>query len=114
MNAWHSAIVDGGVSSSPESQITLLSGLGTSDSQWRLASMTWQSTLKETERVDAAKAFGRSVRQFGMNLNREQVLQTYDLYNEVGPNDPIAVKATGLVLDVIEAHAGKAPWPEGL
>jgi hypothetical protein len=49
-----------------------------------------------------------------MNLHRENVVHAYELYNEFGPKDPVAMKAMGLVLDVIEAQAGKAPWPEGL
>jgi hypothetical protein len=64
--------------------------------------------------MEAAKAFARSVRQFGMNLHRDNVVRAYDMYNEFGPNDPVAKQAMGLVLDVIEAQAGKAPWPEGL
>ncbi len=64
--------------------------------------------------MEAVKAFARSVRKFGMNLHRENVKQAYELYNEYGPKDPITAKAMGLVLDVIEAQAGKAPWPEGL
>jgi len=49
-----------------------------------------------------------------MNLHRENVVHAYEMYNEFGPKDPVATKAMGLVLDVIEAQAGKAPWPEGL
>jgi hypothetical protein len=49
-----------------------------------------------------------------MALRRDEVLQAYDLYNDIGPKDPVAVKAMGLVLDIIEAQAGKAPWPESL
>ncbi len=114
LSSWHSAIVDGSTQASGVTQVALLSGLGSAESQWKLAEMTAQPTLKEDQRMDAAKAFGRSVRQFGMNLHRENVLQAYDLYNQVGPKDAVAAKAMGLVLDVIEAQAGKAPWPEGL
>lgn len=114
LSSWHGAIVDDTTQVSGETQIALLSGLGTADAQSRLANMTAQPTLSEAHRMNATKAFARSVRQFGMNLHREQVEQAYKLYNDVGPNDPVAAKAMGLVLDVIEAQAGKAPWPEGL
>lgn len=114
LNNWHSAIVEHSSQVSEATRMALLSGLGSAESQWKLADLTIASELKEQDRMEAAKAFGRSVRKYGMNLHRENVVQAYEKYNQFGPNDPVAMKAMGLVLDVIEAQAGKAPWPEGL
>ncbi len=111
---WKNELSDSSSKVSPAARIVLLSGVGSADSQRQLAQLTSLSTIDEQQRSDAARAFGRSVRQFGVNLSAADVLQTYELYNQLGPNDPVAVKAIGLILDVIEAHAGKAPWPEGL
>ena len=114
LGSWHSAILEGSSQVPEITQIGMLSGLGTAESQWKLANMTLQSNLAEAKRLEAVRAFAKSVRQFGMNIHRENVIQAYKSYNEVGPKDPVAAKAMGLVLDVIEAQAGKAPWPEGL
>ena len=114
LSTWNSAIVNSTTELPSDTQVALLSGLGTAESQWKLASMTLQSTISEAHRMAAVKAFAQSVRQFGMNLHRDEVKQAYNRYNEVGPKDPVAAKAMGLVLDVIEAQVGKAPWPEGL
>ncbi len=114
LSSWQSVILDSDQSVSASTQVALLAGLGTSEAQWKLISKTSQPTLNEAHRMEAVKAFASSVRQFGMNLHRDQVVQAYNLYNEVGPKDPVAAKSMGLVLDVIEAQAGKAPWPKGL
>lgn len=95
-------------------RMDVMSAIGSVDGQTALADMAANTRLAETERVAAAKAFGKSVRRFGMLLPREELQQTYDLYNQLGPNDPAAVKALGLVLDIAEAQAGQADWPEGL
>ncbi len=97
-----------------EAKIMMLAGTGSADNQLALARMTGDSKLSEAIRVAAARGFGKSVKGFGMALNRSDVLSLYELYNDVGPGDQVARKATGLVLDVIEAQAGKAPWPDGL
>ncbi len=114
LHSWHSAIVHSSSQGSESSRLALLSGLGTAESQWKLAGLTTAASASEQDRVEAAKAFARSVKKFGMNLHRDNVVQAYELYNELGTKDPVATKAMGLVLDVIEAQAGKAPWPEGL
>ncbi len=111
---WHDRLVNTMGGMTPSSRISLLAGLGSTESQRKLAMMTASGNLDEQERLEAAKAFGRSVRQFGMILSREDVAQSYDLYNQLGPTDPVAVKSIGLILDVMEAHAGKMLWPEGL
>ncbi len=114
LSPWRNALSDSSASVSPAARISLLSGVGSADSQRQLAELTTQATIDEQQRISAARAFGRSVRQFGVSLSRSDILLTYDLYNQLGPTDPVAAKSIGLVLDVIEAQAGKAPWPEGL
>jgi CheY-like chemotaxis protein len=111
LGRWQSALMDS--DQLHASQVSLLSGIGTSDSQRKLAWLTAELELTEAQRMEAARAFARSIKQFGIALKREDVVQAYDLYNEVGPKDPVAEKTLGKVLDMIEAHAGKAPWPDG-
>lgn len=95
-------------------RMDVMSAIGSVDGQSALADMAANARLAEAERVAAAKAFGKSVRRFGMLLPREELQQSYDLYNQLGPEDPAAVKALGLILDIAEAQAGQADWPEGL
>lgn len=114
LTRWQSVLVDTSSTSNHGISVALLSAAGSAESQRKLAWMTAASDLDEQQRLSAARAFGRSVRKFGMAMQRGDVVQAYDLYNQVGPKDPVAVKAMGLVLDIIEAQAGKAPWPEGL
>lgn len=92
----------------------MLSGLGNGDSLNRLVLQAADSGKSEDERMAAVRAFGGSVKRFGMTLNRQDVLQTYGLYNRLGPNDPVAAKCIGLILDVIEAQAGQREWPVAL
>jgi hypothetical protein len=110
---WKNALSDTSGSVSPEARISLLSGIGSADSQRQIIEIATQPTLDEQQRLNAARAFARSVRQFGVTLQRSDILQTYKIYNQLGPHDPVAAKAIGVVLDVIEANAGKTPWPEG-
>lgn len=114
LSSWHSAIVHNSSSVTEANRLALLSGLGSAEAQWKLAGLTTVASMSEQDRMQAAKAFARSVKKFGMNLHRDNVVTAYEMYNEFGPKDPVATKAMGLVLDVIEAQAGKAPWPEGL
>ncbi len=95
-------------------RLELLSGVGSSDSQLQLVSLASNAGTAGDDRWRAAVAFGKSVRRFGIKLGREDILRIYDLYNTLGPNDSATAKALGLALDVIEAHAGKKAWPEGL
>ncbi|MEM7478632.1 MAG: hypothetical protein AAF483_26915 [Planctomycetota bacterium] len=94
------------------SAANMLSGLGTKDSQIQLVEMS--AIGSDDARKGAAEAFSRSVQRFGNQLGREGVKRSYQLYNELGPQDPTAVKTLGFVLDVIEAQAGKRSWPQGL
>jgi CheY-like chemotaxis protein len=113
LNNWHSAIVQNSSGVTEANRLALLSGLGSAEAQWKLAGLTTVGSMSEQDRMEAAKAFARSVKKFGMNLHRDNVVTAYELYNEFGPKDPVATKAVGLVLDVIEAQAGRTPWPEG-
>ncbi len=88
-----------------DSRLELLSGLGSRESQQQLLGLTSRASLSATEREQAAVAFGQSVARFGMNLGREDVLQAYDVYNALGPNDPATAAALGVVLDTIEQRA---------
>ncbi|MCA9133829.1 MAG: hypothetical protein KDA45_11770, partial [Planctomycetales bacterium] len=97
-----------------ETQLTVLAGIGSAVSQRKLSALAANSALPAADRYEAARALGKSVRRFGMNLTEQDVLQTYELYNTLGPGDPAAAKSLGLALDVLEAYAGKGAWPEGL
>ena len=88
---------------------SMLSGMGTSDSQLELVGLA--AAGDETERLLAAKAFAVSVKRFGNQLGNEGVKQSYELYNDLGPKDPSNMRILGFVLDVIEAQAGKRDWP---
>jgi CheY-like chemotaxis protein len=95
-------------------RMDVMSAVGSVDGQVALAEMAANAKLAEAERVAAAMAFGKSVKRFGMLMPSSEIQQTYDLYNQLGPNDPAAAKALGLILDIAEAQAGKTDWPEGL
>jgi hypothetical protein len=88
-------------------RLGLLSGLGTRESQQQLVGFTSRGSLSAEERLQAAQALEQSVKRFGMNLGREDILQAYDSYNTLGPNDPATAGALGVVLDVIERHAAE-------
>lgn len=92
----------------------LLSGLGSGDSLNRLLQQAADAGNSKEERMAAVRAFGGSVKRYGMTLSREDVLQAYALYNRLGPNDSVAADCIGLILDVIEAQAGQKEWPVAL
>jgi hypothetical protein len=96
------------------SQSSLLAGLGTADSQWKLVQLAARGSASPAERSFAANAFGHSVKRFGMRLDRSTTSDCYELYNRLGPQDAVAAKTLGYCLDVIEAYAGRLAWPEGL
>lgn len=87
--------------------LAILGGLGTPDSQQQLMMVAADLSELESTRVQAAAAFERSVRETGLVLGRNAILQAYELYNTQGPNDPVTVKALGPVLDAIETKTGK-------
>ncbi|MGN6133090.1 MAG: hypothetical protein ACTHOU_01275 [Aureliella sp.] len=91
-----------------EAWLTVLGGLGTLDSQQRLSLVAADESRDAETRQQAAKAFTRSVKQFGLLLDRPAVWKAYDLYNTQGPHDPVTVTALGQVLDAIETRTGTA------
>ncbi len=111
---WRSELIAVGAGLDVSARLNLLAGLGSPDSQSQLASLASHTNLTDAERYAAARAFGRSVQRFGMNLSKENVQKSYDLYNALGPNNPGTAAALGLVLDSVEAQAGQRGWPEGL
>lgn len=90
-----------------EAWMSILSGMGTPDSQEQLMQVAADTSEVEATRLQAASAFERSVQEFGLVLGRAGVLRAYDLYNTQGPDDPVTVTALGRVLDAIEAKTGK-------
>lgn len=97
------------------SQTSMLVGLGSQDSQLDLFALAADPNREAAERVAAANAFSDSVRRHGMLLQREDVARSYEVYNQLGPTDDVAVRALGHILDVIEAQAGQlAQWPKPL
>lgn len=114
LSDWREELLDLGSNMSTRTQLAILAGLGTADSQRKLTELAASSGLDADERLQAAQAFGKSVRRFGLNISSDDVQRTYDLYNTLGPSDPNAVKSLGLALDIVEAQAGKGAWPDGL
>ncbi|MFK7736694.1 MAG: hypothetical protein AB8B50_11725 [Pirellulaceae bacterium] len=97
-----------------DQRIRLLSGIGNAESQFELVRNAASSALGEKTRIQSAAGFAVSVRRFGGLLNEKQVSECYDLYNQFGPSDSVAVRVLGHILDVLEAQSGKASWPEAL
>lgn len=96
----------------PEAKLNLLAAAGTAASQEQLVRLTASGSLDKSRRLAAAQAFKRSIHRFGVRMNRSAVSGCYDLYNELGPTDQVAVEAIGLVLDAIEAGAGQKDWSQ--
>ncbi|RMF44097.1 MAG: hypothetical protein D6753_03465 [Planctomycetota bacterium] len=98
---------------SDEARVQLYVGLPTAVAQQRLVETAGEGRAEESVRLAAARAFAQSVGRHGLLLSRDAVLQCYELYNRLGPNDPVAVRALGHILDVIEAHAAGQELPAG-
>jgi CheY-like chemotaxis protein len=113
LSDWREQLISAQGSFPLAAQMDLFAALGAAEGQTNLVSLAATPSLSEAERMAAAGAFAKSVRRFGMLMSRQDVLRNYELYNQLGPKDPVAAKALGLVLDVTEAQAGKADWPEG-
>ncbi len=111
---WRDELIDKQHGLSVSGRVSVMSAIGSAHGQTALAEMAANGRLEASERMAAARAFGNSVRRFGMLLPREEIQQTYDLYNQLGPTDPVAAEALGMILDITEAQAGEADWPEGL
>lgn len=87
---------------SSSAAISVLAVLGTSDSQQALADYASSLTEPIAARETAAAAFERSVRRFGVQLTRSQVIAQYDRYNASEHADAATQKVLGRVLDAIE------------
>ncbi len=111
---WNQQLISTRRTMAPAAQAQILSALGNKDSQVQLTLMAANTSAIEKDRIVAAKSFEKSVRQFGLQLNDQQIKNTYDQYNQLGPNDPVAAKVLGYVLDIIEAQAGAKSWPDPL
>ncbi len=85
-------------------RLAVLVGMGTGDSQQQLVALCSNASLTAAERLQAAQSFQLSVKRFGMNLTREQVLRVYDGYNVLGPSDSATAQSLGMVLDTIESR----------
>lgn len=110
-DTWHESLIQLPSGSSSAARTQVLASLGTKLSQLKLVQMVVTSSATEQERLAAVRAFGNSIRRFGTLLSTQDVQTAYDLYNRLGPNDPIIAKAMTKVLDILEAQAGAREWP---
>ncbi|MFN3193627.1 MAG: hypothetical protein ACE361_24150 [Aureliella sp.] len=101
-------------SSGAGNQLNLLGGLGTRESQMDLVRIAANPSKSETQRMEAAGEFEKSIRRYGILLSEASLADCYEMYNALGPKDPIVVKAVGRILDIIEAQEGKRDWPAGM
>lgn len=82
--------------------IALFSGLGTPQSQARLAELVALPSISVRNRELALTGFQRSVERFGNRLSRKQVAVQYDRYNQA--TEPEVTGALGELLDFLEAR----------
>lgn len=114
VSQWHEQLVSTRRALPPSAEALVLSGLGTKQSQLRLTAMAATEGVTEQDRIAAGRAFEKSVKQFGLQFNDDDIKSTYKLYNQLGPNDPAIAKVMGYLLDVIEAQSGATDWPKPL
>ncbi|QDV69458.1 hypothetical protein Poly24_31740 [Rosistilla carotiformis] len=95
-----SAIQAGGFSTEG---LTLLSTLGTPNSQLTLANLVDSMLLPLSVRQAAAQAFAASVQRFGTRIDRESVARQYERYNAAAEDSDRA--ALGVILDAMEQRA---------
>jgi len=107
LTRWEKELQAASTSLPTDQWITILSGLGTIDSQEQLLQQVADADSAESIRTLAAQAFVRSVQQFGLLLRKRSQLEAYEIYNTRGPQDPVTVAALGQVLDAIETRTGK-------
>ncbi|WP_428307303.1 HEAT repeat domain-containing protein [Lacipirellula sp.] len=82
--------------------VTVLAGLGTPESQTALVDFASVTSLPIETRQAAADALAASVKRFGVQLKREQVVSQYDRYNASETADKPTQELMGRILDVIE------------
>ncbi|MEM8733518.1 MAG: hypothetical protein AAGG44_04830, partial [Planctomycetota bacterium] len=111
LSDYREQLVSTTASASAGTQLQMLGGLGTSSSQMELVRLAANPARSETDRMKAASAFESSIRRYGILLNEAALKNCYEIYNSLGPTDPIVVQAVGRILDVIEAQEGKRAWP---
>ena len=111
---WNQQLISTRKTMAPAAQAKILSTLGNKDSQVQLTLMAATVGAPEQDRITAAKSFEKSVRQFGLQLNDQQIKNTYEQYNQLGPTDPVSAKVLGYILDILEAQAGSKSWPDPL
>ncbi|GIW98237.1 MAG: hypothetical protein KatS3mg111_1570 [Pirellulaceae bacterium] len=96
---------------SAPSLVQIFVGVPTAQAQEELVELAARRSLDESTRLAAAHGFLQSLQRHGLLLPRHQVLRCYELYNRLGPDDPVAVRALGFILDVLEAHAAGRELP---
>lgn len=111
---WREQMVSTALNLDAGSEIRLLAGLASVESQLRLVEMAGNRQFGYEIQKSAATGFGQSVQRYGLLLNRTAVKRSYDTYNRLGEDNPSIANSLGYVLDVIEANAGKAEWPASL
>ncbi len=89
----------------------VLGQLGTVKSQRSLLELADLSTQPLPTRQAAVTAFAHSVRQHGIALTREELLQQYDLYNANAGRDVDTNAVLSAILDTIE-HRGRSTADE--
>jgi hypothetical protein len=89
----------------------VLGQLGTAKGQRSLLELADLATQPLATRQAAVKAFTQSVRQHGIMLTREELMQQYDLYNANAGRDVDTNGVLGAILDTIE-HRGRPPADE--
>lgn len=82
--------------------IAVLAALGTPESQTALVDFASMTSLPIETRQAAADALAASVKQFGVQLKREQIVRQYDRYNASETADQPTQELMGRILDVIE------------
>jgi hypothetical protein len=82
--------------------VAVLAALGTPESQTALVDFASMNSLPIETRQAAADALAASVKQFGVQLKREQIVRQYDRYNASEAADKPTQELMGRLLDVIE------------
>jgi hypothetical protein len=83
----------------------VLGTLGTATSQQTLVDVASRPALPIELRRAATQAFSHNVRQYGILLTSQQLLQQYDRYNASETMDAATQQLLGHILDVIEASS---------
>lgn len=88
--------------------------LGTADSQEQWIRIAADTRSSREARMQAADAFSRSIKRYGLLLPLASQLKAYEIYNLQGPSDSVTVAALGAILDAMESITGRgdqAPAP---